>query len=62
MLEKSTIMSKNDSEPCRDHWGVVYNSKAEMCEAYGVSKELYDARISRGLSMKEALVPVLKVK
>lgn len=55
-------MSKNDSEPCRDHWGAVYNSKAEMCEAYGVSKELYDARISRGLSMKEALVPVLKVK
>ena len=40
--------SKNDSEPCRDHWGVVYNSKAEMCEAHGVSKELYDARISRG--------------
>lgn len=41
-------MSKNDSEPCRDRWGVVYNSKAEMCEAHGVSKELYDARISRG--------------
>ena len=55
-------MSKNGSEPCRDHWGVVYNSKAEMCEAYGVSKELYAARISRGLSMKEALLPVLKVK
>lgn len=49
-------MSKNGSEPCRDHWGVVYNSKAEMCEAYGVSKELYDARISRGFLFTNMLL------
>lgn len=35
---------------------VVYNSKAEMCEAHGVSKELYDARISRGFLFTNTLL------
>lgn len=38
-----------------DHLGVEYESKAEMCRAWGITLSAYDSRNSRGLSIEEIL-------
>lgn len=40
---------------CTDHLGKEYDSKKEMCEAYGINYCTYKKRINRGLSVKDAL-------
>lgn len=38
-----------------DHHGNVFESEAEMCEAYSISHYTYTARIKRGWNREEAL-------
>lgn len=40
---------------CVDHKGKPYPSVKDMCAAYGISYEVYNGRISRGWSKKDAL-------
>ncbi len=47
---------------CEDHLGNKYESKAKMCEAYGIPRAVYFSRIGLGWSVKDALTtPIMKV-
>ena len=45
-----------------DHTGKTFKSQAEMAVYYGIAPGLYAKRISRGMSMEEALTTPLRIK
>ena len=48
---------KGSREPGRwvDHLGRRYATKAKLCRAWGVAPSMYDDRLARGWSLKDAL-------
>lgn len=46
----------------KDHNGIEYPSKSRMCAAYNISKSLFDYRIHKGLSLKDALTTPVKYR
>ena len=41
---------------CKDHLGIIYKTKTEMCRAWGITHiSTLDRRLARGLSLEEAL-------
>lgn len=49
------------SKECKDHLGNIYSSKADMCRFYKISVQVYNNRIAKGLSIKDALTkPVIR--
>lgn len=38
-----------------DHLGIVYDTRKEMCETYGVDSEVFKSRIEAGWTLEEAL-------
>lgn len=44
--------------PVRDHTGQVFNSRAEMCEKWGISTTLFHCRLAKGWDLKRILTQV----
>ncbi len=51
-VDKTRITKKTS---CEDHLGIKYTSKSEMCASYGISKALFEYRLSKNWTLEDAL-------
>jgi hypothetical protein len=61
-LKKKYIGEPSTHYQVTDHTGKTFKSQAEMAVYYGIAPGLYAKRISRGMSMEEALTTPLRIK
>lgn len=59
---KKHVSGANTHYQVTDHTGKTFKSQAEMAVYYGIEPSLYAKRISRGMSMEEALSTPLRIK
>lgn len=57
-LTEPLQLSKNIE--CEDHEGKAYSSKKEMCEAWGITYQLYNSRRNAGWSLEKILTTPYK--
>lgn len=53
--KKDTKIKKVKGKKCIDHLGKEYASIKDLCDAYGINRQLYTTRLKRGLTIEEIL-------
>lgn len=52
----TTPVKRQEEQTVTDHLGNVFSNKTKMCKHYGIDYYLFKYRISKGMSLKDALI------
>lgn len=55
LTEPARVMNDMSPSACEDHLGNKYQSKNEMCRAYGITRSMLNSRLDLGWSLEETL-------